>query len=164
MSCRAFLALGSNIGDREENLMQAVKAIAETGGVRINSISNIYETKPVGYVEQSDFLNMAVGICTDLMPLELLQKMQKIEISLKRARLIHWGPRTIDIDILLYDNTSMDLPQLTIPHPRMFERAFVLVPLSDIYHEQGEKNIDFSALLGNCKDRDDIILYKKMRS
>ncbi|WCK54652.1 2-amino-4-hydroxy-6-hydroxymethyldihydropteridine diphosphokinase [Aneurinibacillus sp. Ricciae_BoGa-3] len=126
-----YLGLGSNIGDREYYLAEAVRRL-EDSGVSIKVCSSIYETAPVGYVEQAAFLNIVVLGKTDLSAKDLLGKTQDIERSLGRTRDIHWGPRTLDIDILLYDSEQLKWEELQIPHPRMVERAFVIVPLAEI--------------------------------
>ncbi|WP_078593227.1 2-amino-4-hydroxy-6-hydroxymethyldihydropteridine diphosphokinase [Evansella clarkii] len=128
----AYLSIGSNIDDREEHLKQAVKRIGDLELVSIDQVSSVYETEPVGYTEQEPFLNMAIKIRTDLSAESLLQKTQEIENSGGRKREIRWGPRTIDLDILLFNEENITLEQLTVPHPRMLERAFVLIPLQEI--------------------------------
>jgi 2-amino-4-hydroxy-6-hydroxymethyldihydropteridine diphosphokinase len=133
MNIRAYLALGSNLGDRAENLRQAIQALHARDGIRVLRVSPIYETDPVGYVDQDPFLNMAAAIDTHLPPEQLLKEVLGIERKLGRVRTIRWGPRTIDIDILLYDHVTLDQADLKIPHPAMTERAFVLVPLRDIW-------------------------------
>lgn len=128
----AYIALGSNMGDREANLMSAIEALDAEPGIRVTGVSGIYETDPVGYTDQPAFLNMAVAVRTELAPLELLRTQLRLESGLGRIRQVRWGPRTIDLDLLLYDNVRMDQEELTLPHPRMMERAFVLVPLHDV--------------------------------
>ena len=156
-----YLSLGSNLGDREENLNEAIKGVSLIPQVEISSISKIYETKPVGYLQQNNFLNIAVAIKAALEPLFLLEELHKIENSLKRTRDIHWGPRTIDIDILLYGDEKIDTPHLTVPHPRMFERAFVLIPLKDVYQGECINGTSINELIIQCNDRDGVKLYKK---
>jgi 2-amino-4-hydroxy-6-hydroxymethyldihydropteridine diphosphokinase len=126
-----YLGLGSNIGDRESHLAEAVRMLEDIG-VRIESCSTIYETEPVGYLEQDAFLNIVIQVRTELSAIDLLAKTQEIERSLGRTRDIHWGPRTLDIDILLYDTELVQWEELQIPHPRMTERAFVIIPLAEI--------------------------------
>nr|WP_263314337.1 2-amino-4-hydroxy-6-hydroxymethyldihydropteridine diphosphokinase [Mammaliicoccus sp. Marseille-Q6498] len=128
----AYLGLGSNIGDRELQLEQAIAAIDEIQGIEVTQTSPIYETKPVGYTEQPDFLNMCIEISTELESLDLLKTCMMVEKQLHRVRDERWGPRTIDIDILLYDQCVIQSPDLEVPHPRMIERAFVMIPLNDI--------------------------------
>jgi len=133
MNVRAYLAMGSNMGERELNLKQAVEALQQTPGIVVKALSAIYETEPVGLVEQDAFLNMALAIETELAPQALLETVLGIERQMGRVRLIRWGPRLIDIDILLYGSEQVTLPDLAIPHPAMTERAFVLVPLRDVW-------------------------------
>ena len=126
----AYLSLGSNIGDRLENLSRAVALLdREEEGVRVLDVSPVFETKPVGYKDQDDFLNICVKIETALEPLALLTFCQRVEEALLRVRTIRWGPRTIDVDILTYGDLKMNTQRLTIPHPRMEDRGFVQVPL-----------------------------------
>jgi len=126
-----YLALGSNIGDRESNLRAAIENMA-SAGIRVLRESPIYETEPVGYTAQRWFLNMVVEAETALFPLQLLTRTGKIERALGRVRTIPNGPRTIDIDILLYGTAVVRTPRLEIPHPGMHERRFVLAPLADL--------------------------------
>jgi 2-amino-4-hydroxy-6-hydroxymethyldihydropteridine diphosphokinase len=126
-----YLALGSNIGDRSSNLQAGIQSVS-AAGVRILRESPIYETEPVGFTAQRWFLNMVVEAETALFPLQLLTRTGKIERALGRMRTTLNGPRTIDIDILLYGNAVVRTPQLEIPHPRMHERRFVLAPLADL--------------------------------
>jgi 2-amino-4-hydroxy-6-hydroxymethyldihydropteridine diphosphokinase len=128
----AYLSLGTNIGDRLYYLREAVKALYKHEEICVEEISSIYETDPVGYVDQANFLNIVAKISTSLSPINLLETMQSIELQLGRKREIHWGPRTIDLDILLYNNENVDTDTLIIPHPRMYERNFVLVPLVEL--------------------------------
>jgi len=127
----AYLGLGSNI-DPEENLKRGIELLKENSKIQIVSMSSIYKTEPIGYKDQDWFLNMVVKINTILSPDELLDYCNWVEKSLKRRRMIRWGPRTIDIDILLYDDLIINTPRLTIPHPRMRERAFVIIPMLEI--------------------------------
>lgn len=128
---RAFIGLGSNIGNKNANLEEAIEFM-NTETTRVIKISNFYTTKPVGYTDQDNFLNCAVEIKTLLTPKELIEFLLNIEKNLKRERIIRWGPRTIDLDVLLYDDIITSLEEIIIPHPRMHERLFVLKPLSDI--------------------------------
>ncbi len=129
---RVFLSLGSNLGDREENLHRALRALTDHPAIRLVQVSRWYETEPVGLTDQPWFLNLVAEIKTGLPPLALLQAIQEMECRLGRVRQVRWGPRTVDIDILLYGNLTLTLPGLQIPHPRMLERAFVLVPLNQL--------------------------------
>lgn len=129
----AFIALGSNIEPREEYLRIALESLAEDSSfIYIRKKSSVYETAPVGYTDQSDFLNMVIEIDTSLSSFDLLQFCQKVERKLGRDRTIRFGPRTIDLDILMYNQENSELESLIIPHPRMHERAFVLIPLDEI--------------------------------
>lgn len=129
---RAYLGIGTNMGDRLSNLSDAIDYIKQFKNTEIVKISKIYETRPWGYTDQNDFLNLCVSINTNLKPEELLQKCLEVELNLKRERIIRWGPRTIDIDILIYDDIICNGEKLTLPHPRIQERAFVLIPLIDL--------------------------------
>ncbi len=126
-----YLGLGSNVGDRERMLEAALEAL-EAARVRIRRVSPVYETEPQDLREQAWFLNLVAEAETDLFPLQLLQTIGKIERQLGRRRTLPKGPRSIDIDILLYGNFVIDTPRLTVPHPRLAERRFVLAPLADL--------------------------------
>lgn len=128
----AYLSLGSNMGDRGAYLRFALKELSRREGVQPIRGSSIYETSAWGPVPQENYLNACVQVETSLTPQELLQVCQDIERTAARSREVHWGPRTLDIDILLYDDTVMETAELTIPHPRMKERLFVLVPLLEL--------------------------------
>jgi 2-amino-4-hydroxy-6-hydroxymethyldihydropteridine diphosphokinase len=131
LESKVFLALGSNLGNKYKNLKNA-EILLEEKGIRILKRSKIYITPPFGYTEQDDFLNECLIITTNLSPRELLNKIHEIEKGLKRKRKIHWGPRTIDIDILFYEDKIIDEEDLKIPHPGIPERDFVLRPLMDL--------------------------------
>lgn len=137
MTDEIFIALGSNLGDREENLLKAVAAVGRLPGTRITALSPFYDTEPVGNVPQENFLNAAMRLSSSLSPQELLQELLQIESALfGRKRDVHWGPRSIDLDILFYGSEIIDNPpDLLIPHPRLHERRFVLAPLADIAPE-----------------------------
>ena len=132
MEHTAYLSLGSNIGDRRENLRAAIAVLDAHPEIRVTSISPLYETKPVGYTDQPDFYNLCLEVKTTLSPKKLHKFTSSTELELGRQRDLKWGPRTIDIDILLMDQQVMDTAELTLPHPRMAERAFVMLPLADI--------------------------------
>ena len=130
------LGIGTNIEPRLEYLTDAIREITNVKGIeRIVSISGIYETEPVGYTDQAAFLNQVLFLETTREPYALLDELQKIELELGRVRLIRWGPRTIDLDILLYEGVQMDKERLTIPHPRMHERSFVGIPFQDAFQK-----------------------------
>jgi 2-amino-4-hydroxy-6-hydroxymethyldihydropteridine diphosphokinase len=126
----AYLSLGSNIGDREAQLREAIRRLDAIGQVK--KISSLYETEPVEFTQQALFLNCAVSLETSLGPEELMSRLLDIERELGRERIQKKGPRTIDIDILLFGNLVMNSTELTIPHPAMAERRFVLAPLAEI--------------------------------
>lgn len=126
-----YLSLGSNIGDRRGNLNAAIAALPGAG-VQVRRVSSIYETAPVDYLEQEWFLNCVVEAQTELPALELLRMLRGIETRMGSKKLIAKGPRLIDIDILLYGAETIDSPELQVPHPRMLQRRFVLVPLAEI--------------------------------
>ena len=126
----AYLGLGSNLGDRQLHLVKALELLAQW--VQIEQISSLYETEPVGYREQPRFLNAVCQLTTALTPEELLDLAKHVEVALGRMPSFPNAPRPIDIDILFYGNRVINSPQLAIPHPRLEERAFVLVPLAEI--------------------------------
>lgn len=125
-----FLGMGANIGERQHNLARALQQLATI--VTIQKVSSLYETEPVGYLDQPPFLNLACQGSTTLDPVSLLTALKEIETQMGRLPSFRNAPRPIDIDILLYNQLQVQLPQLTIPHPRMHERAFVLIPLAEI--------------------------------
>jgi len=127
----AFLALGSNVGDRLANLQEAVDLLGGVGDIEVVRSSRVYETEPVGPA-QPEYLNAALEVRTSLAPGELLAACLNVEDAIGRVRLERWGPRNIDVDVLTYGDQDVDEPDLTIPHPRMHERAFVLVPLLEL--------------------------------
>jgi 2-amino-4-hydroxy-6-hydroxymethyldihydropteridine diphosphokinase len=138
-----FLSLGTNIGDKFHNLQTAVSKIDCLKGTKILKISSIYETEPVGYKEQDDFYNIVVKLETKLSPKELLLAVLDIENEMGRVRTIINGPRIIDIDMLTYENVTLNEPILTLPHKNMMMRAFVLVPLCEICDENKYKEALF---------------------
>jgi 2-amino-4-hydroxy-6-hydroxymethyldihydropteridine diphosphokinase len=127
----AYLALGANLGDRLEQLREAVRLLAATEGVEVVRSSRVFETEPVG-PPQPAYLNAVIEVRTTLEPRRLLEAAQAVEGALGRVRAERWGPRTIDVDILTFDDRTVDEPDLEIPHPRMHERGFVLVPLGEL--------------------------------
>ncbi|MCK1990872.1 2-amino-4-hydroxy-6-hydroxymethyldihydropteridine diphosphokinase [Lysinibacillus fusiformis] len=127
-----YLSIGTNIGERYENLQQAVALLREKENIEVVRVSSVYETAAVGYTDQADFLNIAVHLKTDASSTEMLKICQSIEQELGRVREFRWGPRIIDLDILLYNQETIETENLLVPHPRMYERAFVLVPLVEI--------------------------------
>jgi 2-amino-4-hydroxy-6-hydroxymethyldihydropteridine diphosphokinase len=129
----AYIGLGSNLGDRMATLRTAVQRLDNLG--RITGVSSLYETEPVGYLEQPAFLNAVVALDTELAPVDLLQALLGIEHDLGRTRSFANAPRTLDLDLLLVDDVTLDTNYLTLPHPRLHERAFVLVPLAELVPE-----------------------------
>jgi len=126
-----YIALGTNVGEREANLLQALRLLPESG-VHIRRVSSIYETEPVDYLDQEWFLNMVLEAQTELDALDLLSALRVIEARMGSKKAFAKGPRKIDLDILLYGSETIDTPELQVPHPRMLERKFVLIPLAEI--------------------------------
>ena len=129
---KAYLAIGSNLGDKEENLKNSIEKMQSNKAIKVVRVSTFIETEPVGYLNQDKFLNGALEIKTLLTPKQLIKYLLKIELELKRERIIKWGPRTIDLDVLLYDDIISCDEEIIIPHPRMQDRSFVLKPLCEI--------------------------------
>lgn len=132
MSTTSYLALGANLGDRLANLQRAVDELAATPGIRVLRSSRVYETEPVGGPEQPEYLNAVLEVETDLAPHDLLEACLAVETAMGRVRTERWGPRPIDVDVLTYGTETIGEPDLTVPHPRMHERGFVLVPLAEL--------------------------------
>ncbi len=129
---RAYLGLGSNLGDRIAQLQLAIDELAATDGIRVVAVSRVYETAPVGGLEQDDYLNAVVAIDTGLGARALLAVAQRLELLADRVRTVRWGPRTLDVDVLMVGDEQVDEPDLQVPHPRLHERGFVLAPLRDV--------------------------------
>jgi 2-amino-4-hydroxy-6-hydroxymethyldihydropteridine diphosphokinase len=157
-----YLSLGSNMGDRAQRIARAVEALA-AHGIRVVRQSALYETEPVDMRDQRWFLNCVIEAETDLMPRQLLHALLEIERSLGRRRRIPRGPRTIDVDILLFSSSVIRTPELGIPHPRMTERRFVLVPFAEIapalQHPVLKRTI--AELLADTPDRSQVRLYPR---
>ncbi len=132
METTAFVGIGSNLGDREANLRSAIELLTAEDGIEVVAVSEVRETEPVGPVEQGPFLNGVVQVETTLPPGDLLERLLSVESRLGRVRAERWGPRTIDLDLLLYGSETVDEPGLTVPHPRLHERRFALEPLLDL--------------------------------
>ncbi|WP_217588294.1 2-amino-4-hydroxy-6-hydroxymethyldihydropteridine diphosphokinase [Lentibacillus saliphilus] len=160
-----FIALGTNIEPRYEHLQEALRLLDHHNDISVEARSPIYETEPVGYTDQAHFLNMVVRIETSLEPLELLTACQGIEQQLGRKRSIRFGPRTIDLDIIMYQDAIIQTDVLTVPHPRMHERAFVLVPLKQLAPDVSVPGLDKTVknLLEVCSDHEkkDVIRWNK---
>ncbi|RLQ91663.1 2-amino-4-hydroxy-6-hydroxymethyldihydropteridine diphosphokinase [Falsibacillus albus] len=159
----AYISLGSNMGDREAYLKKAMALLQRNDAISILAASSIYETDPVGYTEQGNFLNMAIKVETSFSAQELLSVILDAEMKLGRKREIKWGPRTIDLDILLYNNENIETKNLIIPHPRMHERAFVLVPLVEIEPDlaHSSKDTPYIQVLDEIPDKEGVRLWKQ---
>ncbi|PYZ95404.1 2-amino-4-hydroxy-6-hydroxymethyldihydropteridine diphosphokinase [Alteribacter lacisalsi] len=159
---KAWIGIGSNIGDRLSHISSAVDELKKNPEITFEKISSIYETDPVGYTDQNPFLNAVFRIDTSLSPLGLLDVLQKTEHGLGREREIRWGPRTIDLDILMYNDENIELERLIVPHPRMQERSFVLIPLKEIEPDlrlPGGTHID--TCLHDLSDKEGVRKWKK---
>lgn len=156
---RAYLGLGSNKGDRLGFLREAFRGLRSIEGVEVVSWSSIYETSPFGFREQDDFLNAAVGVETDLTPERLLAEVRMLETRAGRTPSRHWGPREIDIDLLLHGEFRLNSGSLVVPHPGLPDRRFVLVPLAEIAGETVDPvtHRTISALLAACSDNGTVI-------
>ena len=154
------LGLGSNIGDREGNIRRAVELLAARPGITVEKTASFYETEPVGYVEQEQFLNTVVQVKTDLSPRDLLAVCLDVELQMGRVRELRWGPRNIDIDLLVFDNVDWNDAELVLPHPRLQDRKFVLVPLQEL--AAGEKILygeRIEDLLDRTQDESQVVKY-----
>lgn len=160
-----YIALGTNIGEREENLRAALEHLPDVG-VRVRRASSVYETEPVDYLDQDWFLNAALEGATELDALDLLRALRVIESRMGSRKAIPKGPRLIDLDILLYGNETLDTPELQVPHPRMLERKFVLVPLAEIAptlrHPSWPAGV--AQLLATSRDRSAVKKYRDASS
>ena len=160
-----LIGLGSNLGERECQLEQALQRLEQAGDLRIVCVSNLYETKPVGDTDQPEFLNMAARLETFLTPLDLLKRCLAVENEMGRLRTRRWGPRIIDIDLLEYDARRVRLAELILPHPEIVNRGFVLIPLNDIAPElilENEKTVAEMAGLFLAGTQNDVRLWKKV--
>jgi 2-amino-4-hydroxy-6-hydroxymethyldihydropteridine diphosphokinase len=132
---RAYVGLGANLGPKEVTLLRAVDLLAAEDGIEVLELSELRETAPVGVVDQPEFLNGALAVETSLAPRDLLDVLLRVERELGRVREERWGPRTIDLDLLVYGDETVDEPGLRVPHPRLHERRFALEPLAEIEPE-----------------------------
>jgi 2-amino-4-hydroxy-6-hydroxymethyldihydropteridine diphosphokinase len=174
----AYIGLGSNMGEREQLLVDAIHCLVQHPDIELADESPLYETDPVGYVEQDAFLNQVVAVRTTLPPDRLYRKMAETELLLGRTRDIRWGPRTIDMDLLLLyrlgatdpelgsnNRLLIDTDDLTVPHPRMRERAFVLIPLLDVISRlQPAEAVSFKRHLDKLEGKAGVRLWKKTKS
>ncbi len=162
---KVYIALGSNIQPRLTYLDQAIEQLAKHDQIVIKGQSSIYETDPVGFVEQEQFLNMVIEVETDLGPNSLLSICQSIEGNLGRKREVRWGPRTIDLDILVYNQENIETERLILPHPRLHERAFVLIPLAEInpflYIARLDQNITELLARIPAQDREGVVKWQQ---
>jgi 2-amino-4-hydroxy-6-hydroxymethyldihydropteridine diphosphokinase len=154
-----YASLGSNIGDKAANIREALRRL-EAAGVEIVACSPLYRTPPWGPVEQDWFLNACAHLRTDRAPLDLMRLCLALERAMGRERLVRWGPRLIDVDLLAYDDVAIDAPDLVLPHPRLFERAFVLVPLVDIAPDFAIGGVRAADVLKTL-DRDGIVRFEQ---
>ncbi|MFS0784172.1 2-amino-4-hydroxy-6-hydroxymethyldihydropteridine diphosphokinase [Bacillus sp. 1P06AnD] len=163
MKNTAYLSLGSNLDDRLTYLREAVELLQKDGEIAVDSVSSLYETDPVGYTDQGNFLNIVVKLYTDYTAEDLLAVCMDIEQQLGRKRVIRWGPRTIDLDILLYNQDNIDSDDLSVPHPRMHERAFVLIPLLEIepYIKLPAMEESLREMLERIPDKEGVRLWKR---
>lgn len=149
-----YLGLGSNLGDRQSLLSKAIGLLEESGCFSDVRISSFYETAPWGVLDQPAFLNAVFTGRTNLSPRQTLEMCQTIEKELDRVRTLRWGPRTIDVDILIFGKEMQNEPDLVIPHPRLFERAFALLPLAEVCSEEIECYYQISAYAAAVSDQD----------
>lgn len=165
MTNKVYLSIGTNIGERENNLVEAVRQLVEHEDITVTRVSSIYETAPVGYIEQQSFLNIAVELETTLSAANMLIVCQQVEQHLGRVRLIRWGPRSIDLDILLFNHENIETENLIVPHERMFERAFVLVPLVEISEPNTEQLQRAHEQLSQMDlEKEGVMLWKQVKS
>lgn len=157
----AYIALGANLGDRQTTLLEAIRKLDEHPCITVTRCSSLYETNPVGYLDQPNFINMVIAVGSSLQAEELLDVMLEIEQQLGRERLIRWGPRTVDLDLLWMNGISLNSPKLTLPHPRMLERSFVLVPLAELVQEsEADIKMIVDSALEQLPEKEGIHLWK----
>ncbi len=153
---RAFVGLGSNLADPHAQLRRAVQALADLAGSRLCAVSGVYRSAAIGPGRQPDYLNAAARLETALAPLALLDALQAIEAHQGRVREVRWGPRTLDLDLLLYGDLELDHPRLRLPHPRLAERDFVLLPLAELAEPEMllPGGVELGTLAANCPRND----------
>lgn len=158
----AYIGLGSNLKDRMRNLSEATELIEENSKIKVLKRSSVYQTEPVGVKDQPDFLNMVLEVETALSPSELLDFLQDVEKKMRRKRERKWGPRNIDLDLLLYENKVMSSAKLTLPHPRMHLRKFVLIPLAEIAKDKVHPTLkkSITELFEDLKEDSKVELFK----
>jgi len=145
---RAYIGLGSNLGDGPELIKAAIRTLERYDSISIKGMSSLYRTAPWGFEDQADFTNAVAEVETDLEPLELLRLLLKVEAGMGRDRNVdHWGPRVMDLDLLMYGDIALATPELELPHPRMHQRKFVLVPLLEL---NADVNIPGVGAAQNC--------------
>lgn len=161
MGHKAYLLLGSNEGSRKQNLEQAIDQIGRNAG-KITDMSSVYETEPWGLKEQDPFLNMAISIITSMTPQDLMACLKDIESAIGKPKQIKWGPRTIDIDILYYDDLILESESLKIPHPQISNRNFVLIPLLEIAgdHTDPVTGLTVDEMYDQCKDTGEVFIFE----
>lgn len=164
MENSAVIALGSNLGNRYDYLVKAIQLLNKDSKIQLVNFSSIYETDPVGYEDQDLFLNMVMMINTDYTANELLEVCLNTELQLGRKREIKWGPRTIDLDILLFNQENIETEKLMIPHPRITERAFVMIPLLEIQPDISIPAIErpLNTYLNDLPDKEGVRLWKQI--
>ena len=155
---KAYLGIGTNIGDRYNNIMNAIDSLKHLPLTNVANVSGVYETEPWGYEQQDDFLNVCVEIATELSPKTILGACLGIEAAFGRERPFKNAPRIIDIDLLMYEGVKSNDPELILPHPRIQERAFVLVPLRDILKTLRFDDVDFNDVYEKC-DKNSVKKY-----
>ena len=147
---KAYIGVGTNIGDRLQNIGNAIDALRHLPGTQVTKVSDVYETEPWGYTQQDDFLNACIEVETTLSPKTLLGACLGIEAAFGRERPFKNSPRILDMDLLLYEGVSMNEDELTLPHPRISERAFVLIPLKDVLETLVLDDVDFNESYNIC--------------
>ncbi|MFJ7640605.1 2-amino-4-hydroxy-6-hydroxymethyldihydropteridine diphosphokinase [Peribacillus sp. NPDC046944] len=158
----SYLSIGSNMGESFDTFQRAFQLLSEDPHIKLVSCSSLYETDPVGYTDQDCFLNAVIKVETDLTPEDLLRACMQVEQELGRKRNVRWGPRTLDLDILLYNHENVETEILSIPHPRMHERAFVIIPLMELESDiiLPKMNTSLSDLLEKIPDKEGVRLWK----